>query len=327
MNDQLYQQALATVQARRIAAASENERRHEEIARRIPQVGEINSQLAQTSSRIFSMMQNGKALEENLAVIRAENEEAQRIISQLLTANGYPADYLDIHYHCEKCNDTGFVGGRRCECLEKEIAAVSVRKMNRSAQLQLSSFDTFSLDYYKGRTTEQGEDCFAVMRRILSACQSYAMNFSKESPSLLFYGRTGLGKTHLSLAIAREVITRGYDVIYDSIINLLDKVEREHFGRADAGDDTLSLLLSVDLLILDDLGTEFSTQFNISVIYNIINTRLNRGLPTIISTNLELLNIRNRYEERIVSRLFAVYDTMHFIGSDIRLIKKKKGIT
>ena len=109
-----------------------------------------------------------------------------------------------------------------------------------------------------------------------------------------------------------------------SIINLLDQVEKEHFGREKSDMDTLGLLLKVDLLILDDLGTEFNTSFNLSAIYNIINTRLNRGLPTIISTNLELMDLRNRYEERIMSRLFAVYETMHFIGSDIRLLKKKE---
>lgn len=141
---------------------------------------------------------------------------------------------------------------------------------------------------------------------------------------MLFYGRTGLGKTHLSLAIAHDVLGKGYEVIYDSIINLLEQVEREHFGRAQVdGIDTMAILQSVDLLILDDLGAEFQSPFYVSAIYNIINTRLNRGLPTIISTNLEFIDIKKRYEERIVSRLFAVYETMHFIGSDIRLMKKK----
>ena len=326
MDETLFRQALQTVQARRIEATSENNRRHQEITRKIPQIAEIHSQLAQTATRLFSMMQSGDAQREKLASMQAENAEAQRIVEQLLTANGYPADYLQIHYHCPVCSDTGFVNGRWCECLHREIAAASVRKMNDAAQLRLSSFDSFSLDYYKGRTTEQGEDCYAVMRQILMICQNYAATYSKDSNSLLFYGRTGLGKTHLSLAIAREVIAKGYDVIYDSIINLLDKVEREHFGRDTSGTDTLSLLLEVDLLILDDLGTEFNTQFNVSAVYNIINTRLNRGLPTIISTNLDLMDIRSRYEERIVSRLFAVYDTLHFIGADIRLIKKKQGL-
>ena len=264
------------------------------------------------------------ALEEQLAALRRENEEAQQLCSQLLVQNGYPADYLELHYHCERCNDTGYCNGHYCDCLQKEIAAAGIRKMNESAQLQLCRFDQFSLDYYKGRTTENGTDCYQTMKRILAACENYAATFSKDSPSLLFVGRTGLGKSHLSLSIAREVLAKGYDVIYDSIINLLEQVEKEHFGRETAELDTLGLLLKVDLLILDDLGTEFNTAFYLSAIYNIINTRLNRGLPTIISTNLELMALRSRYEERIVSRLFAMYETMYFLGSDIRLLKKKE---
>jgi DNA replication protein DnaC len=195
--------------------------------------------------------------------------------------------------------------------------------MNENAQLRLSTFQQFSLDYYRGKQNEQGEECYFTMQRIYQVCRKYAAEFSTESPSLLFYGKTGLGKTHLSLAIAAEVLGNGYEVVYDSIINLLQQVEREHFGRDKSEVDTLYLLLHVDLLILDDLGTEFDSPFYVSTVYNIINTRINRGLPTIINTNLDLLSIRRRYEERIVSRLFAVYECMHFEGADIRLLKKK----
>jgi DNA replication protein DnaC len=322
MNEQLFQKALLSVQSRRSQAVSENERRHREINEKIPQIAEINSGLAQTAGRLFTLMRDGKANEGAIEQLRRENLEAQSICSQLLTSNGYPADYLEIHYHCEKCNDTGYYQGRYCPCLEQAIAAEAIRNMNRSAQLTLASFDQFSLEYYRGRTAD-GEDCYAMMRRILSACQSYAANFSTASPSLLFYGGTGLGKTHLSLAIAHDVMVKGFDVIYDSIINLLDKVESEHFGRSkDSDADTLHLLLSVDLLILDDLGTEYTSPFYVSTIYNIINTRINRGLPTIISTNLDFIGIQRRYEERLVSRLFTMYEALHFIGEDVRLLKK-----
>ena len=322
MNEQLFQQALLSVQSRRMQAQSENDRRHREINAKIPQIAEINSQLAQTSARLFAMMRDGKANEEQIEQLRRENLEAQKICAQLLTANGYPADYLEIRYQCEKCNDTGYYQGRYCPCLEQAIAAAAIRSMNRSAQLELASFEQFSLEYYRGRTVN-GEDCYDMMRRILSACQSYAAQFSRKSPSLLFYGGTGLGKTHLSLAIAHDVMLAGFDVIYDSIINLLGKVESEHFGRSkDAEADTLDLLLNVDLLILDDLGTEYTSPFYVSTIYNIINTRINRALPTIISTNLDFIGIQRRYEERLVSRLFTMYEPKHFIGEDVRLLKK-----
>lgn len=323
MNEQVFSHALAAVQARRVAATTENERRFAEINRKVPQIAEINAQLATTASRIFAVLQEGESQEQRLEALKRENLEAQRIIAQLLQQNGYPADYLELHYHCETCNDTGYCDGHYCDCLQAEIASAAIRKMNANAQLKLAGFDTFSLDFYRGLTTPQGEDCYAVMRRIFEACKGYAAHFSKDSPSLLFYGRSGLGKTHLSLAIAHDVIAKGYDVIYDSIINLLEQIEREHFGRARDDNDTLNVLLNVELLILDDLGTEFTSPFYVSAIYNLVNTRLNRGLPTIISTNLDLSELRSRYEERIMSRLFAAYETMHFIGTDIRLQKKK----
>ena len=137
------------------------------------------------------------------------------------------------------------------------------------------------------------------------------------------YGKTGLGKTHLSLAIAAEVSKKGYKVIYGSAQNLLRKVEKEHFSGGD--DETINSLLECDLLVLDDLGTEFESKFNASQVYNIINTRLNFSLPTIISTNLTMSELEGRYEQRVVSRLIGEYDVLMFIGNDVRQLKKKIG--
>ena len=144
------------------------------------------------------------------------------------------------------------------------------------------------------------------------------------SDNIIMFGRTGLGKTHLSLAIANEVLKKGYNVLYDSSLNYLNQIEREHFGKSDG--DTLSQLLSAELLILDDLGSEFTTQFYTSTIYNIINTRINRSLPTIISTNLDQDEMLKRYDERIASRLFTMYKSFELVGKDIRLIRRQKRI-
>ncbi len=322
MNDLIFQEALRTVSSRRLYAKSENDRRYHEVNEKIPQIAEINRQLAQTAIKILDTVQSNEDVQERLEGLSRQNMEAQQLSARLLQEHGYPADYLDIHYTCGVCQDTGYHGGHYCDCLKKLIAKLAINRMNEHAQLELSSFDQFSLEYYRNKKDEQGCDCYATMQSIFLACQRYAEDFTSHSPSLLFYGKTGLGKTHLSLSIANEVLRKGYDVIYDSIINLLQQVEKEHFGRDKSEMNTLDLLLNVDLLILDDLGTEFDTPFYVSTVYNIINTRINRGLPTIINTNLDLLSIRRRYEERIVSRLFAVYECMHFVGSDIRLMKK-----
>ena len=150
------------------------------------------------------------------------------------------------------------------------------------------------------------------MERVLSFCREYARHFTPESPSILLFGKTGLGKTHLSLAIANQVLRRGYSVLYDSVINFLRQVEREHFGRASGDDDTLELLLSCDLLILDDLGTEFHSQFYQSTIYNII------------STNLNYDEISHQYDERITSRIYTNYNCYQFVGQDVRVLKRQQ---
>ncbi|MBE6855321.1 MAG: DNA replication protein DnaC [Ruminococcus sp.] len=308
-----FERALSVVQARRAAAVAENQRRTAEISLQIPQIAEISRQLADTAKDIFRVIQSGEQVEEQLAQIRLHNEERQSLLRDLLVKNGYAPDYLDLHYSCEKCDDTGYCGNENCACLNRELSRIAAAELNRHAQLALSSFSDFSLDYYRSG----GASCYETMERILQFCRGYAANFSLSSPSLLMMGMTGLGKTHLSLAIANEVIAAGHQVIYDSVINLLHTVEREHFGRSEG--NTLETLLGCELLIIDDLGAEFDSGFYVSTVYNIINTRLNRGLPTIISTNLTHEAVQKKYEERIVSRLFACYTCLQFQGKDVRM--------
>jgi DNA replication protein DnaC len=159
------------------------------------------------------------------------------------------------------------------------------------------------------------------MEGVLRFCRSYAENFGTDSPSILMTGATGLGKTHLSLAIAQSAIDRGFGVIYGSAQNFMLQLERERFGRAPAGSESERHLLECDLLILDDLGAEFITPFVISTVYNLINTRLMSGLPTIISTNLTIKELEEKYSPRIVSRIIGSYRVLHFIGKDVRQLK------
>ena len=158
------------------------------------------------------------------------------------------------------------------------------------------------------------------MKFVYENCKNYVDDFDLESNNLYFYGRTGLGKTHLSLAIANEVMKKGYNVVYGSVITFLNKLEREKFGRTETY-ETEDALVDADLLILDDLGAEFTTPVAVSCLYNILNCRIARRVPTIISSNLSVEEIKNRYPESIASRIIGNFKTVEFIGKDIRQIQ------
>lgn len=319
MDNGVFEKAQSIMNNRRVKARNENERRIQEINEKLPQIREVNTQIFNTGKELIRLMtaKDNSQLAEKIDRLKSYNLAAQAMSRQILLDNGYPADYLDMHYDCEKCHDTGYNGGSFCECFNKLCGSLSAAELNKTAQIQLSSFDTFSLSYY------QGDDYF-TMERIYSFARRYAEGFNPDSESILMFGKTGLGKTHLSLAIANAVLSKGYSVIYDSIINILRKIEREHFSR-EHSDEMINLVMNTDLLILDDLGTEYETAFYSSTVYNIINTRLNSGKPTIISTNLDFAGIRRRYDERVVSRITSVYVCMEFKGEDVRFQKKQQG--
>lgn len=318
MNSEIFDSAQSIMTGRRKKAESENEQRIHEINHKIPQIREINTQLYNTGRELIKIMTSGQAplIKERIEQLKKYNLGAQAMSRQLLADNGYPEDYLDMHYQCSKCQDTGYCNGEFCDCFKKLCGSLSATELNKNAQLRLSNFDSFSLSYYKG-------DDYFTMERIFSFSKRYAETFSNSSESILMFGKTGLGKTHLSLAIANKVLERGYSVIYDSIINILRSIEREHFSREHSS-EMIDLIMETDLLILDDLGTEYETPFYSSTVYNIINTRLNSGKPTIISTNLDYAGIRRRYDERVVSRITAVYTCMEFKGEDVRFQLKQK---
>ncbi|MGN0612588.1 MAG: ATP-binding protein [Porcipelethomonas sp.] len=323
---EIFSRALAEINHRRNMAHAENNMHFQEIEKNIPEIAEINSQLARTGMQIINIIRNGESVGEKIAVLKEKNLQAQKMIKTLLAQHGYPEDYLEIQYSCQKCSDTGYVNNQKCSCLKNLTASMTASEMNKNSQLGLCSFNTFDLSLYRGSDPASTEKYRNIMSRIYSLCRNYADNFSLSSENILMFGRTGLGKTHLSLAIANEVLKKGFNVLYDSSLNYLNQIEKEHFGRDNSGSDTLTQLLSADLLILDDLGSEYDKQFYVSTIYNIINTRLNKGLPTIISTNLSHEEMLKKYDERIISRLFAIYESFEFVGMDIRLIRRKLGI-
>ena len=316
MDSEIFDKAQSILTLRRKKAETENEERIREINEKIPQIREINEVIFNTGKELISIISNGKGqdVSEKVEQLKQYNLGAQAMSRKILAEYGYPEDYLDMHYTCPKCCDRGYIGSKFCDCFNAVCGKLAADELNKSSQLSLSSFDSFSLSYYSGEN-------YSAMKKILEYTMQYAATFTPQSKSILMFGQTGLGKTHLSLAIANKVLEKGYGVIYDSAINILRSIEKEHFSYEHSS-EMIDLVMDTDLLILDDLGTEYETPFYNATIYNIINTRLNRGKPSIISTNLDLQGISRRYDKRVMSRIVSSYSCLEFKGEDVRLQKR-----
>ena len=297
--------------SRRSAAISLHERRRMEFAAEHPEILDIERGLSLTGARIMGAALSHELTDEAMAEIRRENEQLRRKRALLLTSNGYPADWLDIKYNCQKCSDTGYEGIEMCSCMRRELTLAGFASSGLATLIESQSFENFSLDFYSGADRRSAEHNFESLR-------AYAEKFDKDTKtSWLLLGATGLGKTHLSTSVAKVVIERGYDVVYESAQGMISDFEAVRFGR-DYESRRDERYAECDLLIIDDLGTEVSNQFTVSCIYNVLTERINKKLPTIINTNLSQSEIRERYADRITSRLFGEYRPLLFSGVDIR---------
>lgn len=262
--------------------------------------------------------------EEESRRIMAEIQAVQEERKELLTTLGMGPDYLEPRYTCPICRDTGAVDGKRCRCLEELLRAESCRGLPAVALDGRCTFRSFDLSYYPDTADQNGRSPRKTMAHILEQCRDYADRFGPGSGSLLFLGRTGLGKTHLSLAIAGAVVEKGAGVLYSSVQAIVDRCERVRFDRDPTSQDRdfVAMAPRCDLLVIDDLGSEFSTAFSQSVIYNLLNERITAGLPVILSTNLTIDQLGAAYNERIVSRILCGCASYNFAGKDIRFLKR-----
>ena len=301
---------------RRKAAEAHCDRLRAEVYASVPEVRKVDILLAQTGAKLFVASSQGGDVEGAVAKIKEETALLRERRGELLRGAGYPEDYTDMKYRCEKCRDSGFVGLDMCECMKSDIAEARLADSDMGPLAAVQSFDNFSLDYYSGENRRAAE-------YNLNALRGFAESFdAKSGESWLLVGDTGLGKTHLSTALGVTVIRRGYDVVYKSVQGMIDDFEAEQFHGADP--DIIRKYYDCDLLIIDDLGVEMSTQFSISCIYNVINTRMNARRSCVFSTNLSQKELREKYADRITSRLFGSYKPLIFSGVDVRRQKLSK---
>ena len=291
--------------------------RRAELAARSPEIREIDAELRGVGLQIFRAACRG----EDMTPIRERNLSLSERRRNLIAALGYPKGYDEPDYTCKKCSDTGFIDDARiCSCFKEALTILNIESSGMGKLIEKQSFENFDLSWYEGEAKIRAEF-------IVHTAKSFADNFGKRGDNLLLIGNTGTGKTHISTAIAKVAITRGLYVIYDSAQNIVNDFETDRFKSGYGPyEPKADKYLECDLLIIDDLGTEFLTPFALSCLYNLLNTRINRGLPTVVSTNLTPQEISGRYEARICSRLFGSESMLlNFKGSDYRITQRKKG--
>lgn len=302
------------------------EERREKIFARQPRLGEIDRELRATMSRIIAAaLRRGTDPRPAVELLKAENLSLQKEKRELLKQMGLPEDCLEEKPACPLCGDSGYRNGAVCRCLRQYYAREQQRELSRMLDLRGQSFETFSLDWY----SEECDPALGISARenmdwVYRTCRRYAGQFGPESGSLLLTGDPGLGKTFLSAAIAREVSGEGWSVVYDTAGHIFESFEAKKFGREEGEDSDVERILRCDLLILDDLGTEMTTAFVQSALYQIINGRLLERRATILSTNLRLEELGRRYSPQIASRLEGEYQILPFFGEDIRKLKKER---
>lgn len=313
----IVQRAMARLQSEKEQNEQSSRARIAAIYEKEPRLGEIERELRRTAAHVLAatFRRQGDPVAA-MQQLKKENLALQQERDWILQAEGLEPDDLTVQPICPTCGGTGYVGAAMCECL-KELCRQEQKK-ELTNLFGAESFEKFRLDLYPEQYDNQlKRSPREVMNRTYHDTLSYAQNFTCTSPSLLFVGATGLGKTYLSACIARTVADRGFSVSYATVGQLMAAFENEKF-RPQPDTSCTEEYFSCDLLIIDDLGTEMTTQFTISALYQILNTRLMGAKPTIVSTNLPLGDLSARYSEQIASRLLGAYRLYKFYGDDIR---------
>ena len=302
---------------------SENRQHLAEAYTQVPRIREIDMLLRRTMAVTARLaFASGADAREAMEQVKEQNLSLQREREYLIREN-FEEGFLDESPICPHCSGLGYVGANMCECLrelcrqeqKKEISVLSGGK---------ESFQQFRLDYYSDQYSPAIKTSpRAIMERNFRICRSYAQSFGLNAGNLLFNGGTGVGKTFLSACIARAVADKGYSVCYETAGHLFSKLEQARFNGNEENRREVEKFTACDLLIIDDLGTEMPGQFTTAALYSLVNDRLLAGKPMVISTNLNIDEIRRRYTPQIASRLEGSFQLLPFIGEDIRVLKNR----
>ena len=319
LTNEQYNQIMHIYDSRRLERQHEADRRKRRLMTAVPELSQLEDEIRQTAIRaVGSRLREASDSQDAASEIAKLSTRKQELIQEA----GFAADYLDVPYVCADCRDTGYIDGRRCHCFTQ--LSLELLYDSHTGSFSKKSLDQFSLEFYPGDQIDplSGFSSRELAAAAVRSAGSFVKHFDTSFENILLTGQTGTGKTHLSECIGGEILDGGHTVVYLTAFELFAIMKKEAFSRDYAQGEDFSRMFSCDLLMIDDLGTELVNSMTNSQLFELLNERIRRRASTLISTNLDLVKLRDVYTERLVSRFLEYYKTLTLRGPDIRMLKK-----
>lgn len=301
-------------------------KRREEIKNKYPEILELDTTIQKLCLNLSMAALRGITDQNELNNIKEEITDLRAKKYEMLVSHGYNPDYLNLHYNCPKCKDTGFIGIEKCSCFKSKLIKLYYKDSDLEEAVKTNNFKNFNINLYPNH--KLNDERYTPRKNIEDILEyitgEYLPNFKNSNTNLLFYGNSGTGKTFLSWCIAKELLDKGFLVVYKTSDDLLRALKNIKFNN---DTDLENLLINCDLLIIDDLGSEQITDFSSTELFTLINKKILKNKKMLISTNLSLPLISKRYSERISSRIIGEFKLFKFFAEDIRIqlnLKRQK---
>lgn len=301
-------------------------KRREEIKNKYPEILELDTTIQKLCLNLSMAALRGITDQNELNNIKEEITDLRAKKYEMLVSHGYNPDYLNLHYNCPKCKDTGFIGIDKCSCFKSKLIKLYYKDSYLEEAVKTNNFKNFNINLYSNH--KLNDERYTPRKNIEDILEyitgEYLPNFKNSNTNLLFYGNSGTGKTFLSWCIAKELLDKGFLVVYKTSDDLLRALKDIKFNN---DTDLENLLINCDLLIIDDLGSEQITDFSSTELFTLINKKILKNKKMLISTNLSLPLISKRYSERISSRIIGEFKLFKFFAEDIRIqlnLKRQK---
>ena len=301
-------------------------KRREEIKNKYPEILELDTTIQKLCLNLSMAALRGITDQNELNNIKEEITDLRAKKYEMLVSHGYNPDYLNLHYNCPKCKDTGFIGIDKCSCFKSKLIKLYYKDSDLEEAVKTNNFKNFNINLYSNH--KLNDERYTPRKNIEDILEyitgEYLPNFKNSNTNLLFYGNSGTGKTFLSWCIAKELLDKGFLVVYKTSDDLLRALKDIKFNN---DTDLENLLINCDLLIIDDLGSEQITDFSSTELFTLIYKKILKNKKMLISTNLSLPLISKRYSERISSRIIGEFKLFKFFAEDIRIqlnLKRQK---